>query len=145
MVLNEALQAYYDSVEEAYIQDSQVYAKPCEGNINTPYNSLIFQYFTYVDKDYVSLVYNNVSYIGSAHPYSARDGMIDCMTSKIVAIQQFLDNSDEKIGEQLQSVLGMDSASFDEWDYYLSKTSIVFFIMIQDSGNQWRHEECDKK
>lgn len=128
MVLNETLQAYYDSVEEAYIQDSQVYAEPCEGNINTPYNSLIFQYFTYVDKDYVSLVYNNVSYMGGVHPYSARDGItIDCTTGKIVAVQQFLDDSDEKIGEQLQSVLGIDSASFDEWDYYLSKTSVVFF------------------
>ncbi len=90
MVLNEALQVYYDSVEEAYIQDSQVYAKPCEGNINTPYNSLIFQYFTYVNKDYVSLVYNNVSYMGGAHPYSARDGItIDCTTGKIIPYSSF--------------------------------------------------------
>ena len=127
-VLNETLQAYYDSVKEGYIQDSQVYAESLEGNANTPYNSLIFQYFTYIGEDYVSLVYNNVCYMDGAHPYSAMDGItIDYRTGEIVSVQQFLDNSDEEIGEQLQSVLGMDSASMDEWDFYLSDTSVVFF------------------
>ena len=127
-VLNKTLQEYYDSVEEAYLQDSQVYTEPLEENVNTPYNSLIFQYFTYVGEDYVSLVYNNVCYMGGVHPYSARDGItIDCATGKIVSAQQFLDDSDEKIGEQLQKILGMDSVFMEEWDYYLSKTSVVFF------------------
>ena len=127
-VLNKTLQEYYDSVEEAYLQDSQVYTEPLEENVNTPYNSLIFQYFTYVGEDYVSLVYNNVCYMGGAHPYSARDGItIDCATGEIVSAQQFLDDSDEKIGEQLQKILGMDSVFMKEWDYYLSKTSVVFF------------------
>lgn len=127
-VLNETLQAYYDAVEEGYRQDSQVYSEPFEGNVNTPYNSLIFQYFTYVDEDYVSLVYNNVCYMGGAHPYSAMDGItIDCTTGEIVAVQQFVDDSDEKIGEQLELVLGTDSTSMDEWDYYLTEDSVVFF------------------
>lgn len=127
-VLNETLQAYYASVEESYIQDSQVYTEPLEENTNTPYDSLIFQYFTYVDEDYVSLVYNNVCYMGGAHPYSAMDGItIDCTTGEIVTVQRFLNDSDEKIGERLQAILGMDSTSMDEWDYYLSKTSVVFF------------------
>lgn len=127
-VLNETLQAYYDSVEDGYIQDSQVYAEPFEGNANTPYNSLIFQYFTYIGEDYVSLVYNNVCYMGGAHPYSAMEGItIDCKTGEIVSAQQFLDDSDEEIGRQLQSVLGMDEVSMDEWDYYLSETNVVFF------------------
>lgn len=127
-VLNDTLQAYYDSVEEAYIQDSQVYGEPFEGNVNTPYNSLIFQCFTYIDEDYVSLVYNNVSYMGGAHPYSVMDGItIDCTTGEIVAVQHFLDDTDEEIGEQLQLVLGTDSASLDGWDYYLTETSVVFF------------------
>lgn len=127
-VLNETLQAYYDSVEEAYIQDAQVYAEPFEEDVNTPCNSLIFQYFTYVDEDYVSLVYNDVCYMGGAHPYSAKKGItIDCVTGEVVDVQQFLDDSDEEIGEQLQSVLGMDVASMDEWDFYLTETSVVFF------------------
>lgn len=127
-VLNETLQAYYASVEESYIQDSQVYTEPLEENTNTPYDSLIFQYFTYVDEDYVSLVYNNVCYMGGAHPYSAMDGItIDCTTGEIVTVQRFLNDSDEKIGERLQAILGMDSASMDEWDYYISKTSVIFF------------------
>lgn len=127
-VLNETLQAYYDSVEEGYIQDSQVYTEPFEGNVDTPYNSLIFQYFTYVGEDYVSLVYNSVCYMGGAHPYSARDGItIDCKTGEIVPLQRFLDDSDEEIGRQLQAVLGMDAVYMEEWDYYLSETSVVFF------------------
>lgn len=127
-VLNETLQAYYASVEESYLQDSQVYTEPLEENTNIPYDSLIFQYFTYVDEDYVSLVYNNVNYMGGAHPYSAMDGItIDCTTGEIVNAQQFLDDSDEKIGERLQVILGTDSVSLDGWDYYLSKTSVVFF------------------
>lgn len=89
---------------------------------------MIFQYFTYVGEDYVSLVHNNVCYMGGAHPYSARDGItIDCATGEILSAQQFLDDSDEKIGEQLQKILGMDSVFMEEWDYYLSKTSVVFF------------------
>ncbi len=72
-VLNETLQTYYASVEESYLQDSQVYTEPLEENTNIPYDSLIFQYFTYVEEDYVSLVYNNVCYMGGAHPYSAMD------------------------------------------------------------------------
>lgn len=127
-ILNEALRDYYDSVEEGYIQDSQVYAEPFEGNVHTPYDSLIFQYFTYVNEDYVSLVYNNVCYMGGAHPYSAMDGItIDCTTGEIVSVQHFIDDSDEKIGEQLQEVLGMDAVFIDEWDFYLSEMSVVFF------------------
>ncbi len=77
-------------MEESYLQDSQVYTEPLEENTNIPYDSLIFQYFTYVDEDYVSLVYNNVNYMGGAHPYSAMDGItIDCTTGEIVNAQQF--------------------------------------------------------
>lgn len=127
-VLNETLQAYYDSVEEGYKQDAQVYTDPFEENVNTPYDSLIFQYFTYVGEDYVSLVYNDVCYMGGAHPYSAWDGItIDCSTGEMVDVRQFLDDSDEKIGAQLQAIQGMDDVSLEEWDYYLSDTSVVFF------------------
>lgn len=127
-VLNETLQAYYDSVEEGYKQDAQVYTDPFEENVNTPYDSLIFQYFTYVGEDYVSLVYNDVCYMGGAHPYSAWDGItIDCSTGEMVDVRQFLDDSDEEIGAQLQAILGMDDVSLEEWDYYLSDTSVVFF------------------
>ena len=127
-VLNETLQAYYASVEQSYLQDSQVYTEPLGKNENIPYDSLIFQYFTYVDEEYVSLVYNNVCYMGGANPYSALDGItINCTTGEIVTAQQFLNDSDEKIAQRLQETLGMDSVSMNEWDYYLTKTSVVFF------------------
>lgn len=128
-VLNETLRTYYNSIEESYIKDSQVYTTgTTEGNAAAPYDSLIFQYFTYVGDDYVSLVYNDVSYMGGAHPYSALDGItIDCTTGEMVPVQQFLDDSDKKIGEHLQQILGLASDTIDGWDYYITDISVVFF------------------
>lgn len=127
-VLNETLQTYYDSVIESYCRDSKTYAGDSNGESNTPYDSLIFQYFTYVGDDYVSLVYNNVTYMGGAHPYSALDGItIDCSTGEIVSVNRFMDDSDEEIGKQLESVLGIDEYHPEEWDYYITENSVVFF------------------
>lgn len=127
-VLNETLQAYYDSIREDYRQDSASYEGGSGDEPNTPYDSLIFQYFTYVGEDYVSLVYNDVVYMGGAHPYSAMDGItIDCSTGEMVSVDCFIDDSDEEIGGQLKSVLGMDVYDSAEWDYYITENSVVFF------------------
>lgn len=127
-VLNETLQTYYDSIRETYCHDSEIYVDGSLEEQNTPYDSLIFQYFTYVGEDYVSLVYNNVAYMGGAHPYSAFDGItIDCNTGEIVSVNRFLDDSDEEIGNQLKNVLGVDQYDSKEWDYYITEDSIVFF------------------
>ncbi len=136
VVLNETLQAYYDSIKESYIKDAQLYSSgTSEPNIATPYNELLFKYFTYVGDDYVSLVYNDVSYVGGAHPYSALEGItIDCITGEIVSVQQFLDDSTSEIGEQLQKVLGFDSFTPDNWDYYITDTTVVFFY---DDPKYW--------
>ena len=66
-VLNETLQTYYDSTCEGYRQDSASYEGDSYDELNTPYDSLIFQYISYVGEDYVSLVYNSVTYIPILH------------------------------------------------------------------------------
>lgn len=127
-VLNETLQTYYDSTREGYRQDSASYEGDSYDESNTPYDSLIFQYISYVGEDYVSLVYNSVTYMGGAHPYSAWDGItIDCRTGEIVSVDRFIDDSEEEVGEQLKSVLGMDVYDSAEWDYYITENSVVFF------------------
>lgn len=127
-VLNETLQTYYDSVIESYNQDSKVYDGDLNDAPNTPYDSLIFQYLSYVGDDYVSLVYNHVTYMGGAHPYSALDGItIDCNTGEIVSVNRFIDDSWDKIGEQLENILGIDKYDANEWDYYITENNVVFF------------------
>ncbi len=130
-ILNETLQTYYDSVRESYYHDGETYSggqMEEEPSTPTPYNSLIFQYFTYVGEDYISLVYNDVIYMGGAHPYSALDGItIDCRTGEMVSVNRFIDDSEEEIGEQLKRVLDIDAYTSKEWDYYITENSVVFF------------------
>ena len=38
-----------------------------------------------------------------------------------------MDDSDEEIGKQLESVLGIDEYHPEEWDYYITENSVVFF------------------
>lgn len=127
-VLNETLQGYYDSIRESYCSDSEVYIGDMTEEQNTPYESLLFQYITYVGEDYISLVYNNVSYMGGAHPYSFLDGItINCSTGEMVEVTDFVEESEEEIGEQLQNVLGFDYYDASEWNYYITENSVVFF------------------
>lgn len=128
-ILNEALQTYYDLKKEAYAEDSELYAGELypESEMHIPYNSLIFQYITYVGGDYVSLVFNDVCYMGGAHPYSALDGItIDCNTGEIVGADRFIDDSDEETGEQITAILG-NVYDPKEWDYYITDRAVVFF------------------
>lgn len=127
-VLNETLQGYYASIRESYCSDSQIYIGDMAEGPNTPYDSLLFQYFTYVGEDYISLVYNNVCYMGGAHPYSSFDGItINCSTGEMVEVNEFVDDSEEEIGKQLQNILGLDSYDAKEWDYYITESRVVFF------------------
>lgn len=127
-ILNETLQTYYDSKIEAYKHDSESYAGESGGEPNIPYDSLIFQYATYIGDDYASLLFNDVCYMGGAHPYSAYDGVtIDCSTGEIVTVNRFIDDSDEETGEQIKAILGMDVYDPNEWDYYITDRSVVFF------------------
>ncbi|MGN0342016.1 MAG: hypothetical protein ACI4DO_04405 [Roseburia sp.] len=127
-VLNETLQSYYDSIREGYCSDAEIYVGDEAEAGDTPYDSLIFQYFTYVGDDYISIVYNNVCYMGGAHPYSAFDGItIDCGTGEIVQVSNFVYETEDEIGEQLQNLLGLDYFDINEWDYYITEERVVFF------------------
>ncbi len=128
IILNETLQAYYNSKKESYYHDSEIYVSELYRESNIPYDSLILYGITYVGEDYVCLVFNDINYMGGAHPYSAVDGItIDCSTGEIAAVDRFLDDSDEEIEEQIKALLGMDAYESEEWDYYITDRSVVFF------------------
>lgn len=128
-ILNETLQTYFDLKKESYHHDSETYAVGSSEESNMiPYDSLILDHVTYAGNDYVSLLFNDVSYMGGAHPYSAFEGItIDCSTGEIVPVNRFLDDSDEDIGEQIRAVSGIDVYDPREWDYYITDRSVVFF------------------
>lgn len=127
-VLNKTLQSYYDAVEENYHQGRESYAGGLDEGQQAPYSSLIFQYFTYVGDDYVSLVYNDVAYMSGAHPYSRLHGItIDCHTGEIVSVDRFLDDSEEEIEKELQRVLDIEAPKLEEWGFYITEKSVVFF------------------
>lgn len=127
-ILNETLQTYYNVKREAYCQDSKSYGDVVSEEMYIPYGSLIFQYFTYVGDDYISLVYNDVIYMGGAHPYSAFEGVtIDCHTGEMLSVSHFLDDSEKEIAEGIKRALGIDGYRSQEWDYYITENSVVFF------------------
>lgn len=128
-VVNETLQTYYDGRREAYRHDSEAYAGDPDWGVNTPYDSLIFFYVTYAGDDYVSLVFNDVSYMGGAHPDSALEGItIDCSTGEMVDASRFTGDSAEETGAQVEAVLGEDFIYMpEEWGYYITDDSVVFF------------------
>lgn len=128
-IVNETLQAYYDGRKEAYCHDSESYADYPDWGVSTPYDNLIFFYVTYAGDDYVSLVFNDVSYMGGAHPESALKGItIDCGTGEMVDASRFTDDSAEETGAQIEAVLGEDFVYTPEhWSYYITEESVVFF------------------
>lgn len=130
VTLNETLQTYYDSKREAYGQDSKTYeGEAYQDASNVPFDNLIFFGITYAGDDYVSLLFNDVAYMGGAHPYSALDGVtIDCSTGEIVTVDRFIDDSEEEIAEQIKAALDKDIV-YDpkEWDYYITEEAVVFF------------------
>lgn len=129
-VVNETLRTYYDGKREAYRLDySENYTMESYGEPHIPYDNLIFFYVTYAGDDYVSLIFNDVSYMGGAHPYSALEGItIDCSTGEMVDARRFTDDSAEETGAQIQAVLGEDFVYTPEhWSYYITDESVVFF------------------
>lgn len=53
---------------------------------------------TLVGEDYISIKYNDISYMGGAHPYSYFDGItIDCETGKEITAAELLGKGSDEI------------------------------------------------
>ena len=91
---------------------------------------------TFVGEQYISMVYNDIAYMGGAHPYSYFDGItIDCKTGEEVSASELLGKSDEDILKQVSEEMGMDMVAYwDAIDFYLTDSKIVFFYRMP---NYW--------
>lgn len=91
---------------------------------------------TFVGEQYISIVYNDIAYMGGAHPYSYFDGItIDCKTGEEVSASELLGKSDEDILKQVSEEMGMDMVAYwDAIDFYLTDSKIVFFYRMP---NYW--------
>lgn len=146
--INNTLQKMYDDVEGTYREDAEIYmglGEPLEEPINTPYDSLLFKKVAYGGDDYISLLFNDVSYMGGAHPYSYLEGVtIDCRTGEKVSASELLGKTDEEILQQVSKEMGMDViATWEDIDYYITDTTIVFVYRMgprywEDVVWEWR-------
>lgn len=129
--LNQTLQHIYDGYEDSYREVAEAYEGDKE-SLNTPFEYWRILSITYVGEDYVSILYNDVSYMGGAHPYSRFDGItIDCKTGEEVLASQFLEKSNEEILTEISDRMGLDvTGTWDDIDFYLTDSTIVFFYRV---------------
>ncbi len=129
--LNQTLQHIYDGYEDSYREAAEAYEGDKE-SLNTPFEYWRILSITYVGEDYVSILYNDVSYMGGAHPYSRFDGItIDCKTGEEVLASQFLEKSNEEILTEISDRMGLDvTGTWDDIDFYLTDSTIVFFYRV---------------
>lgn len=129
--INQTLQHIYDEYEDSYAEAAIVY-EDSEESFDTPYAYWKLVSIDYVGEDYISILYNDIDYMGGAHPYSRLDGItIDCKTGEEVSASQFLGRDDEEILTEISAAMGLDStAAWDDIDFYLTDSTIVFFYRM---------------
>ncbi|MCM1327479.1 MAG: hypothetical protein NC094_01270 [Bacteroidales bacterium] len=131
--INRTLQEIYDGHEKRYQQGAEAYQYGMSGadteEFPTEYDFWQMLSLTYIGDDYVSLQYNDVSYIGGAHPYSYYEGItIDVKTGEQVEASQLLGKGDDEILAEVSREMGLDViGTWDDLDFYLTDSYIVFF------------------
>lgn len=139
--VNVTLEKIYDEYEAQYLRTGELIqsgfdefdesAKPDSG---TPYDYWQLVGLKYAGKDYISILYNDIPYMSNTHPYSRFDGItINCRTGKEVTASEFLEKSDQEILEEVSSKMGLaDTATWDDIDFYLTDSAIVFIYRVPD-------------
>ncbi|MCI8615995.1 MAG: hypothetical protein HFJ01_13060 [Lachnospiraceae bacterium] len=142
--VNAALQKIYDDYEAQYLRTAELIesgfdefdesANPTLSAADTPYDYWQLVGLKYVGKDYISILYNDIPYMSNTHPYSRFDGItINCRTGKEVTASEFLEKSNEEILEEVSKKMGLeDTATWDDIDFYLTESSIVFIYRVPD-------------
>lgn len=130
-LINQTLRQIYDEMEEGYIETSEVYSGEDDG-FDTPYLSWNLVGIEYVGDDYISILYNEIYYMGGAHPYSCLEGItIDCKTGELISASLFLEKDDEEILTEISDLMGLDDiGTWDDIDFYLTDSAIVFFYRM---------------
>lgn len=129
-LINHTLQQIYDEYEQGYVDAAVGYDS--DDYMDIPFSQWHILSLPFVGDDYVSILYNDISYMGGAHPYSRYDGItIDCRTGEQVMASQLLGKSDEEILADVSNVMGLEGiCTWEDVDFYLTDSSVVFFYRV---------------
>lgn len=135
--MNDTLQEFYDGYIKQYQETENFYMEQGPESVEiteeqVPYSKLLFLGIQHIENDYVSLLFNDVTYMGGARPYSRYDAItIDCCTGREVTASEILMESNEVILEKISDLMGLDVvADWEDIDFYLQEDSIVFFYRM---------------
>lgn len=142
--INNTLQQLYIERETEYKDIAESYQG--DSYMDTPYDYFHFVSIEFVDEDYISFLYSDIYYAGGAHPYTYLNGItIDCKTGKEVSALELLRMSDDEILTQVSSEMGLDAiATWDDVDFYLTESEIVFFYRMPNYWDDIVWERVDE-
>lgn len=142
VAINNTLKQIYDEHEKIYKEGSSNYSsgkvQETIGEEEEPpsYNFFHFLEIDYIGDDYISILYNDVSYMGGIHPYSQYMGItINRKTGKLVTASELLGKSDDEILKEVSETMGMEViATWDDIGFYITDSTIAFFYRMP---NYW--------
>lgn len=131
--MNETLEKIYDSYLKQYQETEDWYMEQGNQDLpNVPYSKLVFLGIQYIDNDYVSLLFNDITHMGSATAYSSYDAItLDRHTGNEVTASEILEKDDSELLETVNELMGLDEKTdWSDLDFYLEDNKIVFFYRI---------------
>ena len=131
--MNETLEKIYDSYLKQYQETEDWYMEQGNQDLpNVPYSKLVFLGIQYIDNDYVSLLFNDITHMGSATAYSSYDAItLDRHTGNEVTASEILEKNDSELLETINGLMGLDEKTdWSDLDFYLAENKIVFFYRI---------------
>lgn len=113
-------------------------AEDYESGMGVEEGKLLFSKLTYADNKYCSICFNNVAYMGGAHPYTYQVSYtIDSQTGEILEAEDILGKSKEDIMAENPQLQSWEDASDEQiygyGSYYLTKDKLVFYRGLLDS------------
>ena len=131
--MNETLEKIYDKYLEQYLETEDWYMEQGQQDLpNVPYSKLQFLGIKYIDNDYVSLLFDDITHMGSATTYSFYDAItLDRHTGEEISASEVLEMNDSEILETVNELMELDEyADWNDLDFYLEDKHIVFFYRM---------------
>lgn len=131
--MNETLENIYHEYHEQYLETENWYMEQGNQNLpNVPYSKLDFLGIEYIDNDYVSLLFDDITHMGSAVSYSHYDAItLDRHTGKEVTASEILGQGNTEILKIVNRSMGLEGeADWKDLDFYLKENKIIFFYRI---------------
>lgn len=142
VIVNQALTKIYEDYAEAEEECGEERrnntAEEYKAGMGVEYGSLLFSKLTYVGEKYISICFNNVAYLGGAHPYTYQVSYtIDVLTGKVMDAEDILGKSKKEIlaqNPELQSWPDGSEEIYGYGSYYLTKDNLVFYRGLLNTG-----------